>query len=57
MVLLQRLLDVLRLQMGGVFASYIEFRWIRMLGRALHYRANGRDDVDPESKGGTGLTG
>ena len=28
-----------------------------MLERAQHYRVNGRDDVDPESKGGTGLTG
>ena len=57
MVPLQQLRDVLRLQMDGVSASCIEFRWIGMLERAQYYRANGRDDVDPESKGGTGLTG
>ena len=57
MVPLQQLRDVLRLQMGGVSASCIEYHWIQMLERVQHYRVNVRDDVDPESKGGTGLTG
>ena len=54
---LQLLRDVLRLQMGGVCASCIEYHWIPMQERAQHYCVNRRDDVDPESKGGTGLTG
>ena len=57
MVPLQQLLYVLRPRTGGVSASCIECQWIQMLERAQSYRANDRGDVDPESKGGTGLTG
>ena len=57
MVLLLQLLDVLHLQKDGVSASCIECQWIQMLERAQSYRANDRGDVDPESKGDTGLTG
>ena len=57
MVPLRQLRDVLHPQTGGVSASCIEYHWIPMLERAQHYLVNRRDDVDPESKGGTGLTG
>ena len=57
MVPLRQLRDVLHPQTGGVSARCIEYQWIQMLERALHYRVNRLDDVDPESKGGTGLTG
>ena len=57
MVTLRQLLDVLRPQTGGVSASCIEYQWIEILERVQSYRVNDRDAVDPESKGGTGLTG
>ena len=57
MVPLRQLRDVLHPQTGGVSASCIEYQWIQMLERAQSYRANDRGDVDPESKGDTGLTG
>ena len=57
MVPLRQLRDVLHPQTGGVSASCIEYQWIQMLEHVQNYRANDRDAVDPESKGGTVLTG
>ena len=57
MVPLRQLRDVLHPQTGGVSASCIEYQWIEILERVQSYSANDRDVVDPESTGGTGLTG
>ena len=57
MVPLRQLRDVLHPQTGGVSASCIEYQWIQMLERVQSFPSNDRDAVDPESKGGTGLTG